>query len=461
MELDLYSNASIELSPDKMNAFITLYEPEPDQNHTVEKILQVLAQKGINFGIKYETIEKIVKESVYNKKIMVADGKYPVSGEDGKVEFHFELNEGYKPVILENGKVDFRNLDLVKNVEKGQVLCTLIPPGPGIAGMDVLGSEVLPHEGKASKLPIGKNVEISEDGKTLISTENGQVSYLNEKINVFSNYEVIGNVDNSTGNINFVGNVIIRGNVLAGFTVIAGGNIDIWGVVEGATVVSAGNIVIKRGVLGNNKAVIKSNGDVFSRFIESSYVEAKNDIRAEAIMHSTVKCGRDLVLEGRRGLLVGGNSLINRELTAKVIGSQMATVTNIEVDIDGELREKHKNVKAEINSTIDGIKKSEQIITILSKLNSNNMLAEDKKDLLEKTLKTKDFYDCRIVELNDALEKIQDQLYKKSEGKIRCLSIIHPGVKITIGSSSLNVKEELQYCLLYSDGVDVKVAPLS
>lgn len=87
-------------------------------------------------------------------------------------------------------------------------------------------------------MPKGKNTEISEDGQNLIAAINGQINYIDGKVNVFQNYEVPANVDNSTGNINFIGNVIVRGSVLSGFVIQAGGNVEVGGVVEGATIIA-------------------------------------------------------------------------------------------------------------------------------------------------------------------------------------------------------------------------------
>ena len=46
--------------------------------------------------------------------------------------------------------------------------------------------------------------------------------------------------------------------------------------------------------------------DIIANFIENSTAEAVNDIKAESIMHSNIKCGNRLELGGRKGLLVGG-----------------------------------------------------------------------------------------------------------------------------------------------------------
>jgi len=82
-------------------------------------------------------------------------------------------------------------------------------------------------------LPRGKNVLLAEDGLSLLAGIDGRVEIIDGKIHIYAVYEVSGNVDNSTGNIDFVGNVIIHGNVLTGFEVKSGGYIEVSGRVRG------------------------------------------------------------------------------------------------------------------------------------------------------------------------------------------------------------------------------------
>ena len=51
-----------------------------------------------------------------------------------RVKFHFNLKEDRKPTITDDGRVDFRNLDLIKNIKEGEILCSLEPPSKGIPG---------------------------------------------------------------------------------------------------------------------------------------------------------------------------------------------------------------------------------------------------------------------------------------------------------------------------------------
>ena len=76
---------------------------------------------------------------------------------------------------------------------------------------------------------------------------------------------------------------------MTGYTVKATGDITVNGAVEGATLISGGKIVIKRGMQGMEKGVMRAGGDIISNFIESSKVHASGRIITDAIMHSDVE----------------------------------------------------------------------------------------------------------------------------------------------------------------------------
>lgn len=456
-EIRVNVTANVMLAPDRMKGYISFNPPDSGRMMTLEEVLDVLSKNGIIYGINRTNLETIIKYPMYNEMICVAEGTPPVNGQNGKIEFYFDIKKNTKPTILEDGRVDFRELNLIESAVQGQKLCTLIPPVPGIPGKTVSGTDIPSLEGKPVALPKGRNVSISPDGMSLVSNINGQVSYLDGKINIFSAYEVPADVDNSTGNINFVGNVSVRGNVLSGFVVEAGGNVEVWGVVEGAVIKAGGDIILRRGMQGMGKGVLISGGDIIARYIENSNVEAKNNIKSEAIMHSYVKCGNKLELSGKKGLLVGGSCKVGKEITAKVIGSYMATVTDIEVGVDPTIRERYKSAKDEIATIETDLKKAEQAITILKKLEMAGALTPEKQEIMAKSVRTKIFFTNRLYELKEEVTQLETRLQQDSYGKIRSYNFIYPGTKVAIGSCLMYVRENLQYCTLYRDGADIRV----
>ncbi len=459
-EVKVNASASVTISQDKMKAFVSFTPPDGGKMLTLEEVLNLLSKNGVVYGMDISTLETIIKYPVYNEMVCVAEGTFPTNGENGRIEFHFDVSSERKPTILEDGRVDYRELNLVDSVQKGQKLCSLVPPSKGIPGKTVCGAEIPSTGGKAAVLPKGRNVESIEDGQALIAGMDGQASYINGKINVFSSYEVHADVDPTTGNIYFIGNVVVKGNVLSGFTVEAGGNVEVWGVVEGATIKAGGDIILRRGMQGAGKGILISGGDIIAKYIEHSNIEARHDIKSEAIMHSNVKCGNRLELTGKKGLLVGGTCKVGNEIAAKVIGSPMSTFTDIEVGLDPNLRERHKDLKEELIKSENDIKRAEQAIALLKKLEMARMLTPDKQEIMAKSVRTKAYYTSRIEEIKLEMAQIDGRLQKDGNGKVKVSSVIYPGTKVIIGSSIMFVKENLQYCTLYRDGSDIRVGSM-
>ncbi|MGE4282177.1 MAG: DUF342 domain-containing protein [Clostridia bacterium] len=447
----------IYVYPNKMQAAIVISPPDGGIMPSAQQIMTDLMNEKIIFGIDQKTVKTISEYPIYDQEIIIAHGNNPVHGENAKMKYHFELSKNTIPKILEDGKVDFRQLDLIENVHAGDVLITMTPPTPGTPGKNVLGEEVPAIPGKLLTLPKGKNVEISEDGLKLTASIDGQVVLADKKVNVYALYEVNGNVDNAVGNINFIGNVVVKGNVMTGFNIEAGGTVEVQGVVEGAEIKAKGDIILHRGMQGLGKGSLISGGNIVAKYIENSSLSARGNITSEAIMHSYIQCGGVLSLAGRKGLIVGGTARVGKEIIAKVIGSPMATITEVEVGLDPILRERHKELKSEIASAEDEAKKTEQAIELLKRLESSNRLDEAKKEILIKSMKTKIFLGSKILELKREYLDITEKIEQEGNGKIKVENVVYPGTKFSIGSCMLYIKENIKYSTFYRDGADIRV----
>ena len=446
--------------PDKMTAYIKISAPDGGGKPAgLQEIAYQLKQSGVIFGIKEDVVHTLVKEPIYGQNILIAEGMAPINGKSGEVKFMVDIHKDRKPIIMEDGSVNYRDLDYIESVQKGQKLCDITEPTPGINGKNVVGTVLKAVNGKPAKMVRGRNVYMSEDGLSLFSEIDGQVMYMDGKLSVFATYEVPDDVDNSTGNINFIGNTSIRGNVLSGFVVEVGGNVEVFGVVEGATIKAGGNIILRRGMTGNGKGRLIAGGDIVAKYIENSIVEAANDIKAEAIMHSDIKCGNRLELGGRKGLLVGGVAKVGKEIEAKVIGSYMATTTTIEVGVDPHIRERYKFIRTDIIKMEESTKKAYQAIVLLKKLEGANMLTEDKKEILDKSVRSKLYFDSCIAQYKEEIAELEERLQQEVKGKVMVSDYVYQGTRVSIGSATMHIKETLQHCTLYKDGVDVRIGP--
>ncbi len=193
---------------------------EVDEEEIVEAIRKILALEGINFGVKTKLLGAIAKEikkrlSKDHKpfRVLVAEGKKPVRGENSKLIFHFDR---YKAAgtVYKNGRIDYRNKNFLVPVKKGQLLVEFYKPTQGEAGYDVFGNilvqdvgividdieDVKFTEGSVKKVEEGRVIKI-------ISEKDGVIIFKNGVYDIDTTV-TIDKVDiKTTGNLNAEGDV--------------------------------------------------------------------------------------------------------------------------------------------------------------------------------------------------------------------------------------------------------------
>jgi len=362
--LNVYS--PIWISEDCMKAyFIGL----PSIDGTVKKcdsteIYDLLKMNGIKYGIKENEIEFLVNLRKSDRNIfmmkLIAEGVEAHKGDDAKIELFF--SEGVRPgKLLEDGRIDYREIDNIKTVKNNQLIAVKYPPKKGTAGKNLKGDVIPAITGDDKKLFALNNVRtVKGIEKTLFyATIEGRVILVGDSgISVNQVYELKGNVDFSTGNIDFNGDVQINGSVVSGFKVKAGGNISIKGTVnQDSELISGANISVKQGILGREfNTRIKAKGNVIAQFIQNSIVESGADVVIkDYVMNSIIKAkGRiispdvDKSMIGT-GSLVGGELIATKGIIANSIGSDFAKMTKVIVGVDFNYEETLKN----LNKSLD------------------------------------------------------------------------------------------------------------
>lgn len=335
---------------------------------------------------------------------------------------------------------------------------TSILPKEGKHGYKVTG-ELIPYKrGKKFPLRYGKNVRLLDNGVSLVAGKDGLVELKDGRVIVFDLFEV-PNVDSKVGNVYFNGTVLVRGNALNGFQIKADGDVEVKGVVEGAYIENTGDVIVKQGIQGYNKLTVKTRGNITTKFVENSIMEAGRNITAEAIMHSKIISKQNIIVIGKKGLIVGGICRASKEIRAKTIGSTMATTTILEVGTDPDIKQKSKDLKSSIDEIQDNLNKVIKSLNLLDNLKKANILDDKKADMYIKLLRTKN----NLVEELDSLRKQLDAIKEDKENlfksRIKVSDTIYPGVKIIMGNSTYFVRDEMKRCTFYRDEGNIKVGP--
>lgn len=433
----------IHKSEDKMQAFVDYIPPLGlGIDLSAEDIINTLKEQNIVYGLKKDNINKIIDSDEMIEELLIAEGKSPVTGKDAELEFHFDKDDKHIGTVQEDGTIDFHDLDIVNNVEAGTKLVTKIESEPGEDGKNIEGEEISPEPPKEVALPKGENTEITEDN-TLISTEQGHISYQDDKVNILTVYKVKGDVDFNTGNIDFIGSVFVEGNVTEGFEIKAEGDIQVRGNVEGAHLKSDGNIVINKNFIAKNKGEIECEGDFKTKSVQNGKVICKGDVHVkDAIMHSTVHAAGEINLTGHKGLIVGGEVRATKNVNANIIGSSLATKTTVSSGIDPHTRTRFKGAKKTLSKSKSNYLKTVKGINILNNMKEKHgELPEDKEDMLKRLQETKKDLKEKIDKNEEIVNELSDQINNATQGKIIAKRKIYPGVRIQIGSYHTDVDE--------------------
>lgn len=450
----------IQVSSNNMEAFI-LIDPPVGEGKWPTKADAVEAIRAEN--VAYGIIESAIDEAILKrtaKGILFAKGKAPVAGKDAELNLFFETGVFRKACLEdETGRVDFRQIQTVQNVTPGQIIAEKIPATPGEPGFDVRGREIPAVAGKDKAIKLGKNVAWSEDGTKIMATSGGEPSFIAGRISVQPVHELKGDVNFDTGNINFSGNLVVRGNVESGFKVEAEGEVTIYGNVDSADIRAGGNLLIQGGISGMDKSEIYCGGDFSAKYIEHATVTCDGTVTVkEAIMHCQVSADQKVIVEGGKGLIVGGLVRSGEEISAKTIGSRLGTVTELDVGVRPKTKQELLELETQLKQNSDSLEKAEKAIAILSKIPN---LSDDKKEMLQNLVKTSYALKAQITEAETRHQAILNEIQTPSreKGRIKVKDIMFPGVRVTMGKTTIMIQDEIKYAtLVYSEG-EIQIQP--
>ena len=437
---------TVEISNDELHGTITVTAPAiGGADVSADQIRRALETQGVVAGINDEKISEFVDSPVFGMPYEVASAILPVDGRNAYIAYNFETDKSkLKMKESASGQVDFKELNQIQNVVEGQPLAQKMLPERGKPGKTILGKYLEAKNGKDINLPLGKNVYVDTDGRTICASINGQVILNGEKISVEPVLQVDGDVSIKTGNISFLGTVIVKGCVDDGFNIKASGNIEVAGTVGRCILEADGNIVVNQGIMGRDEGVIKAGKSLWAKFIQNTTVDVEEYIIvSDSIMNSKVTSNKKILVQGKRASIIGGHIFATEEIYTKNIGSAGGgSETVLEVGFDP--RAKNRLTELQENQSVLLRELEELDLNISSLENTKKVrrtLPHDKEEMLQKlTLRKKE-----IVADSDGMSKeiqeIQEHLRElKIIGKISASGVVYAGVKLYVR----DVKEEIR-----------------
>lgn len=445
----------IRNTSDNIEAYLTLTRPYGGKPVRLEQVLQALRERGIVYGVLTHEIEAAVAAGEVSDRL-IARGIPHEPGTDAELVSLIPQMHDRQPEPLDSDIVDYRNRGDIVSVRAGDPLMRRIPPVPGKPGVNLMGKEVPPPPTK--DIQFAQNLEgtrcAPDDPDLLMAAIDGQPVLVANGV-VVEPVIKMKTVDLSTGNISFKGSIDIAGDVTLGMTVRATGDITIGGVVEGAAVEAEGNIVVKGGIigqgevrdskgnLGHEAARLRARGNVEALFVENAHVEAGGMIQIKGFaMLSELVAGTRVVVgqEGStKGHIIGGSCQAVSRVQAVTLGSHAGVHTAVSVGVDPHVKEKLSTVRQKIG---DVERELDELTKRLDYFSSPAHGATPGQ--ISDTRLARDKLLTVLSELTGEKKRLQKRLEQGADAQIQVERAVLSGVVISIGTRTLEVKDDME-----------------
>lgn len=406
------------------------------------KILFLLRSNNITIGIETQVLSSHI---ITNEKFIIAKGKPASQGEDSVIKYFTRSDR--KIEIKKDGKADYYNLNLIDSVKKGEWLGEKTFATLGENGFNIKG-EILPATtGTDEPLLYDENsIRLCEENGKLVlrALSDGAVSFENNKICVQSHLIIEGDVDFSTGNINFDGHVTIKGTIKDGFNVSALNDISILGEMGVGTAgkISSrrGSLFIKGGVNGKGITDIYADQNVYTKYANEVSITAGREIN---IGYYAIGCdlyGDKILINGMNGRLISGSVYAKSQVIVGVIGNVTERETNINVHGFNrfELRKEYEDILIRYKELLIGSERLKSDLNLYRKSMKTNSINEEK--YYEKLNEYESIL-ADISYLNKKRIKIQDILNSRGEGEVSVMTGMHPQTFLELKNMKRNINE--------------------
>ncbi|MBN1501181.1 MAG: DUF342 domain-containing protein [Spirochaetes bacterium] len=453
----------LQINKEKTKAYYWIFPTKDKQIPSYSHIEEILKfNKIITILDRSEIDRKIssINTSVNAlTRIKVAQSKSPVTG---RREYYMPLTNVDKKAgkVMSDGHIDFKEVDSIIQITKGQELLQRFPEIIPIDGYTIFGEKLLAQVEATGGFQKGDNIIPSPaDENIFVSGIDGCLSVIKNKISIEPMAIINGNVDYDSGNIDFNGSVHIMGSVLPGFSVKAKADIIVDGSVDDATLIAEGDIIVKMGISGKGSTVVKANGNIGCKFILNAKVEALQSITVDdSIINSNVSSNDKISVVSQHGKIMGGETLARHEIAVNTAGSSKETTTILTVGKNIEVEKEIQQIRQEMAHI------KQMVEDIMQKIRSNygNNLFEDPKKFISilPDIKKKQCIQllADLSNLNKDLKalavqgmKAEEKLVFDMEPQIIAKEKIFPGTQIFIKKRTRKIEHEITNAKFFED----------
>lgn len=354
---DERKSLEFHLSEDRLKLFVSAIPGPQCAEITDDEILQEVSNLAPALLVDLDVVKDLTQQlrhGVQSPERRVARGTPAIDGKDGKLVWIVRRYQAIPdPKEGEARFADFFHLGLFENVRKGQEIARLYKPRQGKVGIDVLGKNINPKQGRPYQVKFDKSVTLTASTKPdgydiLVAAIDGYVREEDGKVAVLNVLDIPQHLDYSIGHVDFIGAVVVHGDVNKGFNIKARGDITVNGSVVGDNVlVSDGQIFIKGFHYGGEAAAVFAAGGYSAPVAHHVKAQVKGEI---VILKEALDCHFRTTthVDVKNGVLHGGEVWCVNGVDVKELGNVAGIATKVELRNPQEISEEFASLQTNV-----------------------------------------------------------------------------------------------------------------
>jgi hypothetical protein len=421
--------AVIRIAGDGLHAYAVVDAAAPAPS--VGDLMEALGCAGVKSGIEPSALERIASGGAGKDPCLVASGSAPAQGVDGRVEWLFSPAPETRA--------------LYRNAASGQRLARVHPPLPGIPGLSVLGAVIPAPAGKPAHLHGGPNTAPdAADPAVLVATAGGNIVVTDGSIEVQPVLTLSGQIDYSTGDIDFAGSLVVRGDIRGDVTVKVRGSLTVHGNVEDAVIQAGGDVTVEKGFVGRGKGRIEAGGSVKLLHLLNQTVVSGKDVHIgrECVNGTVMATG---CINAPAAVIAGGVLRSDGDIVVNTIGSTDGLQAKVHAGKRGRILERLPVVEREIKQAEGQVGDIKAAIYRLVRMQiDTGALDAEKQEALRKLQIAQKLLPERIAALKSESEMLKESLKKNQDVTVTVRETVFEHTMVDINGSKKMVEAALQ-----------------
>ena len=445
------AKVEVIISPDSVSASLRITAAQGGVAIGTKEVLAALLAQNIDLDLVIkQSVVELIRKSLRSEpgttlEAVIAKGQAPKHGKDTQFKCLLDGLSDRKPRERADGSIDYCDLGELMCVAEGTPLMRKFAPTEAKNGRSVTGEELSARIGKDENFQTYKGSQVSAtDPDLLVAAIKGQPSRGKNGMRVDSLYTV-KNVDVHSGHIDYDGSVIVRGDVASGMKIKASGDVQIYGIVENASIAAGGNIDIKLGAMGRadtpeaaNSMAIKCQGNLSVAYLENAIVQVSGDVLVKSrISNCQIKAGHQVSVgnQQEKSGIVGGYVSAGSIIRTKTLGSSAGTLTEVAIVCSEEALQRFENLKQEI------VERNEIIVRKLGQMIAlSKKQTEEAKQSLAALKQESENLKGHVNELIAQKDELEAYFEQVQSGEIIVQKEAFPNVTLRIGDQELAIK---------------------